>query len=92
MAWIAIPHKSKDDAFGSQSFNIISDDINYLKTQSEVLVAAAGTTMKVDMVPEAALAVSNSAVEGGRLVARAAAGGGLTWEETWKDPFYWLGR
>ena len=47
MAWIAIPHKSKDDAFGSQSFNIISDDINYLKTQSEVLVAAAGTTTKL---------------------------------------------
>jgi hypothetical protein len=92
MAWIVIPHKAKDDPLGVQSYNVISDDLNYLKTQSEVLVAAAGTAIKADVVPEAALTVSNSAVEGARLVSRAGVGGGLTWEEAYKDPFYWLGR
>jgi hypothetical protein len=92
MAWSNITTKSKDAAFGMQSYNIISDDLNYLKTQSEVLVAAGAGAIKPDVVPEPALVVSNAPIEGAKLTARAAVGGGLTWEQLIDDEFFWASR
>ena len=82
MAWSAITTKVKDAVFGFQSYNIISDDLNYLKTQTEVLVAANGTTIKDNSVPEAGLKVSNTPTDGYVLVARSNATGNMTWENT----------
>lgn len=91
MTWTNVSHKSKDDAFGVNTYNILVDDLNYLKTQSEVTVAANGTTVKSDVIPEAALTVSNSPADGCRLTANSTAGGGLTWENQLEDEFYWIG-
>lgn len=86
MPYVVLPTKAKNDALGFQHANNIKTDLDYLKTQSEVVVAQDATVLKADIVPEATLKVSNSPVEGAVLVARAAAIGAMTWEGLWENP------
>lgn len=51
-----------------------------------------GTKIMNDLVYESSLVISNSPVEGARLVSRAAATGGLTWKRAIDQIDYWIGR
>lgn len=51
-----------------------------------------GTKILSELVRESSIAVSNGPVEGARLVARAAATGGLTWVAPHLDRAWWIGR
>lgn len=86
MAYVVLPTKAKNDALGFQHANNIKTDLDYLKTQSEVVVAENAAVLKEDIVPEATLKISNAPVEGAVLVARAAATGAMTWEGLWENP------
>lgn len=85
MAYVNLPTKAKNDALGFQHANNIKTDLDYLKTQSEVLVAQDATVPKDNVIPEASLKVSNAPFDGAVLTARAAATGGYTWEGLWEN-------
>ena len=89
MAFVVLSTKAKNDAWGFQTANNVKTDLDYLKTQSEVLVVQDGTAIKADVVPESALKMPNAPVEGQILVARAAETGGLCWDGLYEIEDFW---
>lgn len=89
MAYVVLPIKAKNDAFGFQHANNIKTDLDYLKTQSEVLVAENGTAIKDAVVSAASLKASNTPIEGAVPVSRAAQTGGQSWESLYQFPDFW---
>lgn len=89
MAYVVLPTKAKDDAFGFQHANNIKTDLDYLKTQSEVLVAEDATAISSAVVPALALKASSAPVERAVPVARAAQTGGLAWEALYQSEDFW---
>jgi len=85
MAYVVLPTKAKNDALGFQHANNIKNDLDYLKTQLEIIVPEDGTEPTPDAIPESALKVSNAPFDGAVLTARAAATGGYTWEGLWEN-------
>ena len=88
MSYVVLPTKAKNDPLGFQHANNIKTDLDYLKTQSEVLVAQDATTPLANVIPATALKASNTPLEGASLVARVAATGGQTWEEVFDNEVF----
>jgi NAD-dependent oxidoreductase involved in siderophore biosynthesis len=89
MPFVVLPTKAKNDAAGFQHFNNIKTDLDYLKTQTEVLVAEDATVVKDQVIPAASLKAATSPVEGASPVARAALTGGQAWESIYQNPDFW---
>lgn len=83
MTWTVGADKTTGDIITASIWN------SYMGAGNNFDFLCDGTKIKDGIVYEASLNVSNPPLEGARLVSRAAAGGGLTWEETWQDPMYW---
>lgn len=86
MPYVVLPTKAKNDALGFQHANNIKTDLDYLKTQSEVLVAQDASVPKDNVIPAATLKASNTPIEGTVPVARTGVTGGQTWEGLWQNP------
>jgi len=89
MPYVVLPTKAKNDAAGFQHFNNIKNDLDYLKTQTEVLVAQDATGPNNQVIPAASLKAGNSPEEGAVPVARAAETGGQKWESLYEFEEFW---
>lgn len=89
MAYVVLPTKAKNDPLGFQHANNIKTDLDYLKTQTEVLVAEDATVANDNVIPAASLKAANTPVEGASPVARAAVTGGQQWESLYQNPDFW---
>jgi hypothetical protein len=89
MPYVVLPTKAKNDAWGFQIANNVKTDLDYLKTQSEVLVAENASVPKNQVIPAATLKAQNSPVEGACAVGRSALTGGQQWESLYQNPDFW---